>query len=124
MLVFTSSSCAFTNLSTFRRVSLACLLMRSREQNSSSMVCVCDSACFFAVVTASSTSPHHFTAFFASAKSWSVVSVVFTESMTAKADCSNTLRLLAVTMPVSSMRSAGSSSGAFPTTIDGASANS
>ncbi|KAG1349940.1 hypothetical protein G6F61_014729 [Rhizopus arrhizus] len=82
--------------------------------NSRSMLWVWLRACCFAAFSWSSISPHHFTVFSASAKSWSLTSSVLMPWKTAMACSFHSARFDAVTMPVTSMRRAGIWSGARP----------
>ena len=109
-----------TSLSRPRRTVFASAPISSSARNRASMSAVCDSACSFAAFSRLSTSAHHFTALSASAKSWSVFSVRLTARMVARAVALNSARFDAVTAPVTSMRSAGSRSGALPTGVGAA----
>ncbi|MNC39152.1 hypothetical protein D3C75_877950 [compost metagenome] len=97
-----------TSLSSSRRLRRASAAMSSIALNSASMLSVWLRACSLAALSLSSTSLHHFTVFSASAKSWSVLSSVLMLLNTSSACDLKASRLLAVTMPVTSIRRAGS----------------
>ena len=94
----------------------------SMARKRASMLSVWLSAISFAALSLASTSSHHLTVFSASAKSWSVDSSVLMPRKTVRACCLKASRLLAVTLPVTSIRRAGRASGALPVAATGVTA--
>ena len=111
---FRFSFSAFTSLSSSRRTRRVSADTSSIVRNTASMSAVCASTASFVAARRSSTPLHHFTVSSALAKSSSVCRFRLMLLSTESAPALKSARLLAVTMPVTSTRSAGSWSGARP----------